>query len=95
MTLQLEQARTAYKLSIATALRTAVRLVYDAKEATESVRHDIELDSIDELQLMPVIGLTDAIGSLEKLRDMHPVIDPKLDQGLASIEQMHQAMGQY
>ena len=94
MTLQLEQARTAYKLSIATALRTAVRLVYDAKEATESVRHDIELDSIDELA-DAVIGLTDAIGSLEKLRDMHPVIDPKLEQGLASIEQMHQAMGQY
>ena len=94
MTLQLEQARTAYKLSIATALRTAVRLVYDAKEATESVGQDIEFDSIDELA-DAVIGLTDAIGSLEKLRDMHPVIDPKLDQGLASIEQMHEAMGQY
>jgi len=94
MTLQLEQARTAYKLSIATALRTAVRLVYDAKEATESVRHDIELVSIDDLQ-DACLGLTDAIGSLEKLRDMHPVIDPKLDQGLASIEQMHEAMGQY
>ena len=94
MTLQLEQARTAYKLSIATALRTAVRLVYDAKEATESVGQDIEFDSWGDLQ-DACLGLTDAIKSLEKLRDMHPVIDPKLEQGLASIEQMHEAMGQY
>ena len=94
MTLQLEQARTAYKLSIATALRTAVRLAYDAKEATESVRLDIELNSTDDLS-DALVGLVDAIKSLEKLRDTHPVVDPKLEQGLASIEQMHQAMGQY
>lgn len=88
----LEQARTAYKLAIADALQGSVKLLYDAQELTEHVRHDIELDSVDDLQ-DAISSLTYAISSLEKLRDAHPILKPELRQ--VTVEQMHEAMGQY